>query len=286
MRTDYREITKRLASHVENVPNYTSEMRKALLDKVFFLDKVDANSFVDFGCADGSVLKLAHDIQPDHFYVGYDTAPEMIEVAKSTGSPEIVFTSDIDEVKNMLNRDKEGIVCLSLLSLIHEVYHYGPESVTKFWEFVFGSDFASHGRPNHGLFDYIAIRDMCVSKHVSRPSDPISVAKIRMNYDSSRLAQWESKWGSLDENWSLVHFLLTYRYVDSWERELHENYLPLSKEDLLALIPPQWEPVYIEHYTLPFLRNQVREDFDIDLQDRTHLKLILRRRQHNANYTL
>lgn len=284
MRTDYRDITHRHASHVENVPNYTSEMRKALLDKVFFLDKVDANSFVDFGCADGSVLKFAHSLQPDHFYIGYDVAEEMINAAKTNSSAEIVFTSDIEEVKKILQNDRDGSVCLSLLSLIHEVYHYGPASVIKFWDFVFNAFFLT--QPNRPLFDYIAIRDMCVSKHVSRPSDPISVAKIRMNYDSGRLAQWESKWGSLDENWSLVHFLLTYRYVDSWEREMNENYLPISKEDLLALVPVQWEPIYIEHYTLPFLRNQVREDFDIDLQDRTHLKLILRRRLHNATYTL
>jgi SAM-dependent methyltransferase len=276
MRTNYRDITKQLASHVENVPNYTNEMRKSLLDKVFFLDKVDANVFIDFGCADGSVLKFAHELQPDNFYIGYDSASEMIKVAKSTASTDIRFTSDIFEVKKMLKQDKEDVVCLSLLSLIHEIYHYGPESVTKFWDFVFN---AKADEADSHLIDCVAIRDMCVSKHVSRPSDPICVAKIRMNYDNGRLAQWESRWGSLDENWSLVHFLLTYRYVDSWEREMYENYLPLSKEDLLALIPLQWEPIFIEHYTLPFLRSQVREDFDIDLQDRTHLKLILRRRK-------
>jgi hypothetical protein len=33
---------------------YNDEMRKALIDKIFFLDKVqDATVFADFGCADG-----------------------------------------------------------------------------------------------------------------------------------------------------------------------------------------------------------------------------------------
>ena len=81
-----------------------------------------------------------------------------------------------------------------------------------FWKFVFETK----------LFHYIAIRDMCVSHTTSRQSDPISVAKIRMNYDSNLLSQWEARWGSLTENWSLTHFLLTYRYVDSWEREFRE----------------------------------------------------------------
>lgn len=116
-----------------------------------------------------------------------------------------------------------------------------------------------------------------VSRSTSRPSDPISVAKIKINYDKERLSQWESRWGSLHENWSLVHFLLTYHYVNSWERECYENYLPLSLEDFLNIIPEGWEPFYIDHYTLPYLRQCVQNDFGIDLQDRTHLKLILKR---------
>jgi len=237
---NYKNISRNKAVHVQNVQGYNLSMQKALIDKVFFLDKVDgAEVFADYGCADGSILK-------------YD----------------IWATDDLKKFQKQVENEKiKGeIVCLSLLSLIHEVYSYGPGEVKEFWNLVL----------NSGLFDYVAIRDMCVSRTTSRPSDSISVAKIRMLYDKDMLAQWEATWGSIDENWSLVHFLLTYRYVDSWDREFKENYLPLSLENLLDLITPDWEPTYIEHFTLPFIRHQVKEDFGIDLQDRTHLKLILK----------
>lgn len=266
---NYKDISFKKAEVVQNPDTYNREMRKSLIDKVFFLDKVDdASVFVDYGCADGAVLKFASSIIPDAVYFGYDLSREMIEIARKGSESTLGFTDNIDLLKDWIRDQKKSgnKVCISLMSLIHEVYAYGPENVKKFWEIVFDRD----------LFDYIAIRDMCVSKTTSRPSDCISVSKIRMAYDKNMLAQWEATWGSLNDNWSLTHFLLTYRYIDSWDRELHENYLPLCLEDLMALIPVGWEPTYIEHYTLPFIRQRVREDFDMDLQDRTHIKLILK----------
>lgn len=265
---NYKNISSQKAEVVQNPDTYNREMRKSLIDKVFFLDKVDdASVFVDYGCADGAVLKFASSIIPEASYMGYDLSEEMIKIAQSDNETTTFFT-DINLLKeNIRNEKNKGHkICISLMSLIHEVYAYGPENIKKFWDIVF----------DRNLFDYIAIRDMCVSKTTSRPSDSISVSKIRMAYDKNMLAQWEATWGSLNDNWSLTHFLLTYRYIDSWDRELHENYLPLCLEDLMALIPVGWEPTYIEHYTLPFIRQRVREDFDMDLQDRTHVKLILK----------
>lgn len=265
---NYKSIVKQRVATVQNVPVYATEMQKALIDKIFFLDKVGKTTvFADYGCANGAVIKLASALLTECKFLGYDQSKEMIE--KAIPGPNLDFTSNLEEftklIKEQTNQGRQ--TCLSLLSLIHEVYSYGPENIKDFWDFVFS-----------GMFDYIAVRDMCVSRVTSRPSDPISVAKIRINYDNDLLAQWESTWGSLSENWSLVHFLLTYRYVDSWDREMRENYLPLNLEDLFALVPNTYEPVYMEHYTLPFIRQQAKEDFDIDLQDRTHIKLILRRK--------
>jgi hypothetical protein len=268
---DYKNISFKKAEIVQDTDTYNREMRKSLIDKVFYLDKVDdASVFVDYGCADGAVLKFASSIIPEATYYGYDLSQDMINIArKGVEDINIAFTADIHNLKSWIKdqkRDKGKKICISLMSLIHEVYQYGPDSVKSFWEFVFDRD----------LFDYVAIRDMCVSKTTSRPSDYISVSKIRMAYDKNMLAQWEATWGSLNDNWSLTHFLLTYRYVDSWDRELHENYLPLCLEDLMALIPKGWGPTYLEHYTLPFIRQKVLEDFSMDLQDRTHVKLILK----------
>src|SRR5690606_6062137 len=113
-------------------------------------------------------------------------------------------------------------------------------------------------------------------------SDSLSVLKVRQRFDQDKLNEFEVQWGSINENWSLVHFLLKYRYQTNWKREVRENYLPLSYEDLISKIPPGWNPIFHEHFTLPFIRQQVQRDFNIDLQDRTHVKLILKRSMVDA----
>ena len=241
---------------------YTEAMQKSLMDKLYFIDKVDAQSFFDYGCADGTLLHAAAALFPRHYYAGYDCNREMVERCRHEATcRKEKFEEWVDSAT--------GPKCLILSSIVHEEYSYYRDDVEDFWSWVFTNDGPS--------FDYIALRDMCVSRTTSRPSDPISAAKVRMRFDREKLAQWESRWGSLDENWSLTHFLLTYRYLEGWEREMRENYLPVCLEELLALVPTGWEPLYIEHFTLPFVRAKVMEDFGIDLQDRTHLKLILKR---------
>jgi hypothetical protein len=249
---------------------YAAEMRKSLTDKSYFADKVEAQLFVDYGCADGVMLKYLKANFPSCVYLGYDVSKEMIHKA-NTVPMGITFTDNwrevVDAVESFKNVSPTNKVCLIASSIIHEEYAYGSQDdIEEFW-----------GRVWNTGFDYVAIRDMMVSRTTSRPADPLTVARIRQLYDKGRLAEWEGNWGSINENWSLVHFLLTYRYTNNWVRELKENYLPISLEDFLPTIPAKYVPHYMEHYTLPFIRNKAREDFGIELQDRTHLKLILRK---------
>lgn len=255
---------------LHEIDSYNASMKKSLIDKIFFMDKVDADVFVDFGCADGSLLKMAHSIFPNFEYYGYDYNPEMIAKAAENcnGLKNVYFANSLEDIRIICKqRQKEGKkICLIFSSVIHEVYHYGPKSVDEFWKSIW--DFGA---------DFVAIREMAVSRATSRSSDPIIVARIRQCYNKDRIGQWEAQWGSLNENWSLVHFLLHYRYIDTWEREHRENYLPVNKEDLFTLFPQQYYPEFVEHYTLPFIRRKVMDDFGVQLQDSTHLKVILRK---------
>ena len=238
------------------------------MDKLFLADKVgNSNIFIDFGCGDGALLRAMQKLFPEHLYLGYDNNPDMVKCArKQTRGNNPAFVGSLDELVAFKEKHR-GTTCLILSSVLHEIYHYGPAEVENFWRFVWSIG-----------FDYIAMRDMCVSRTASRPADPISAARIRQVFDPDKLVEWESNWGSLDENWSLVHFLLHYRYLDNWTREVRENYLPINMETLLQKVNTSYFPIFVEHYTLPFLREQVWLDFAIQLQERTHLKLILKRK--------
>ncbi len=243
---------------------YNDRMAMSLVDKIFFVDKINADLIVDYGCADGALIRAVYKLFPDQAMIGYDASAEM--VLEAAGNNPVVYVTDKwDAIQVRLNAHTGSKKALLLSSLIHEVYNYcNPTEIEEFWDRVWNSG-----------FDYVIIRDMMVSNTTSRPSDPISVARVRQLADPIQIFEWEAQWGSINENWSLVHYLLTYSYTENWKRELKENYLPLNVERFLNIIPKEYAPSFIEHYTLPFIRNQVAKDFGVQLQDRTHLKLIL-----------
>ena len=251
---------------IPDIDRYNSAMRKGLMDKIHFLDKVETDVIVDFGCADGSTLALINLIFPDKICIGYDISAAELAIAREK-CPFAEFFSDWNELVDFVSGlpGKKTVVCNSLT---HEVYAYGSAAdINTFWQRVFCE-----------IFDFVAFRDMMVSVTSTRPSDVISVNKIHMKYDQNRLREYESKWGSITENWSMIHFLLKYRYVENWEREVNENYLPVDLETFRRRIPDNFEPIYVEHFTHHFTRQQVKNDFGIDLVDRTHLKMVLQRK--------
>lgn len=256
-------------SKIKDAAHYNNEMRKSLIDKGFFLDKVDADIFVDFGCGDGTLIEFIMLMFPDAICIGYDISESELDLAAEKLGKDIHLFSNFQAMKEHIDAIRDDMrVAVICNSLIHEVYAYGTEdSIDEFWQQIFS-----------GLFDSVIIRDMCTSKTTIRQSDPIAVIKIRQRYDSSRLAEFEAQWGNIDSNWSLTHFLLKYRYVENWQREVKENYLPLNFEDLLQLIPNEYNPVYVDHFTLPFIRKKANEDLGVDITDRTHIKLILEKK--------
>jgi hypothetical protein len=260
----------RFSESVPDLDRYNREMAKGIFDKLFFVDHIEADVIVDYGCANGAMLGILARLFPEKTYVGYEISEAEVTAARVTHEG-MTFTSDWNEVVETLRPfvrrgQKTAVTCSSI---VHEVLSYGnPEEIETFWTRIF----------DQHSFHWVVIRDMCASRSLSRPSDPISVAKVRQIYDPAAIVEFEQQWGTLESNWSLVHFLLKYRYKANWSRELTENYFPINLEALMSRIPRVWTPVMVEHFTLPFIRRQVMADFGIDLQDRTHLKLIL----HNS----
>lgn len=251
---------------MNNIVSYNSEMRKSMMDKAFFIDKIDADIIVDYGCADGALLSFLQTQFPEIVYIGFDNSNEELQLAANNTTA--LLTSDWNTIVDFLGNYPEKKKAVVASSLIHEVYSYSTrKDIDQFWARLYS-----------GMFDNVVIRDMSVSRTSSRPSDVISVAKIRQLADKDQLHEYEEEWGSINENWSLIHFLLKYRYTVNWDREVKENYLPLSYEKLIGGIPSTYTPIYSEHFTLPFIRRKVLADFGVDLQDRTHVKLILEKK--------
>lgn len=252
---------------------YTERMRKAALDKMWFLDRIgDCRIIVDYGCADGSLIGFMMERYPGRFrYVGVDCDEEMLRRARER-LPEVTFVTPAEFAGLGV---PTGEACLCCSSVVHEVYSYGDAgSVVRFWEFVFGSG-----------FQYVAIRDMAVRERFTEAEHrwaAEAAATVRASAAVAGLYEdYLRKWGIAAEGVSpkdVVHFLLKYRYVENWEREVREDYLPLSVEEVRRMVPEDRYGVgHFEHFVLPFLREQVARDFGVELLVETHYKLLLRR---------
>lgn len=254
---------------ISNYDEYNKGMEKSIDDKLFFISKLDFDVIVDFGCANGVFLSKLKGIKPNVKIIGYDLDDSMLEKAASVLGEGALLTSSWDDVVAELQNYNSPL--LNLSSVIHEVYSYSHSSVIKkFWEKqVFG-----------GSFKYITIRDMIPSVEIHK--NEISkfredVEKVEKLADSHYLQSFEDRWGTIDNNYrTFVHFLLKYRYTDNWDREVNENYLPVSLETVKKKIPSSYSIVYEKNFILNFIQEQVKKDFDVEITHSTHTKLILK----------
>ena len=254
---------------ISNYDDYVKGMEKSMDDKLFFINNLDFDVIVDFGCANGVFLSKLQRIKPNVKIIGYDLDDSMLKKASIILGDDALLTSSWEEVIKELSTYKSPL--LNLSSVIHEVYSYSHSSVIKrFWEKqVFG-----------GNFKWITIRDMIpsVEIHKNELSKFIDdVKKVRELSDNNYLKSFEDKWGPIDNNYrTFVHFLLKYRYTDNWEREVNENYLPVSLETVKKKIPSSYSIVYEKDFILPFIQEQVGKDFGVEITHSTHTKLILK----------
>lgn len=271
-----------------NIGSYNANMRKGMEDKLFFLNKINLSKsiktiYVDFGCADGALINTMCSIAPkkekysyQDIYIGYDISDTMINFAKTNfdqvqTSDKVVFTSKWKEVEEILKNEKYATKVLILSSVIHEVYSYGTKKdIDEFWDRVLNSG-----------FDYICVRDMMISENYNQPENTYGPSSLRNSIKNSdiinidTLNEFENKWGSVEESKkNYLHFLLKYRWQVNWDRELNENYFPITIEDFLSKFSKKYNINYFERFYVPFLRDCINKDFGIDLEKvgYTHIK--------------
>lgn len=127
---------------IQDHAQYNAEMAKSLPEKLFFLDKVKADVWVDFGCGDGSVLGAIRRTYPvEAFLLGIESDPRQAAFARDYGW---VFP-DFHGVRNTLNDVywQRATTAAIFSSVLHE----SPELLYQAIDFG---------------FDYIIIRDMAL----------------------------------------------------------------------------------------------------------------------------
>ena len=262
---DEKLMKNKTEPQISDLNVYLNKMQKSVIDKIFFIDKVfePFENIVDFGCANGELIKAVHALFGDEYkYCGYDINPEMIKAAR-VNIPFATIVSEWDRLDVPFDKS-----LLNISSTIHEIYSYcKPEEIEQFWARVFRSG-----------FKYITIRDMMVSENCSADADEKEIALVRgaQRY-AEHLRDYENVRGTIKSQKDLIHFLLKYKYTENWEREVREDYLGLHLEEFLKLIHPEYEITFFDHFTLPFIAWQIKNDFNIDLKTPTHIKIILKK---------
>lgn len=256
-------------NEISNYQAYADGMAKSIDDKLFFVNNLDFDVIVDFGCANGIFLSKIQTIKPNVKIIGYDLDNVMLSKARVVLGENALLTDSWDKVVEELGNYESPL--LNLSSVIHEVYSYSHSSVIKkFWEKqVFNGD-----------FKWITIRDMIPSTDIHKneiENFKKDVRKVRKRANKFYLNDFEKRWGSIDDNYrTFCHFLLKYRYIDNWEREVNENYLPVSLETVKTKIPSSYTIEYEQDFIVPFIKERVGKDFGVKITHSTHVKLILK----------
>lgn len=253
---------------ISDFQSYIDGMSTTYVDKLFFLNVIDPDVVVDFGCANGFILSKIKEARPNIKLIGYDLDETMLSQAQSLLGKDAVLTDSWQVVQQELKKYHKPVLVLS--SVIHEVYSYSNSlTIKKFWDQqVFGGD-----------FKWIAIRDMLPSVEIHK--EEVSkfaedVKKVRELADPKYLDSFEQRWGTIDDNYrTFVHFLLKYRFIDNWEREVKENYLPVSLETIYKKIPNSYKIIYEKNFILDYLKQKVKEDFGIEINHTTHTKMVI-----------
>ena len=258
-------------AEITNYDVYNDRMRRSMWDKAFFMDKVpDAQAIVDYGCADGSLVRFLHGLFPAMRFIGFDIDPAMIAAANAQREENTWFFSDMEAVPDKL-REMNVPGCQTVInfsSVFHEVFHYGFD-LSMIKGMIASID------PQ-----YLVVRDMMYDSLndetiVSREIE----ARVRDTLPAWQIADFEKAHGPIRLRKNLVHLLLKYKYTENWPRECAENYFSYTMQDLTAVLNEdhRYRSLLFSRYILPWIRYDIENKLGIDAGDEftTHFSLIL-----------
>ena len=86
---------------IANLESYNMAMSKSMIDKMFFMDKIDeaVTTVFDYGCANAVLIQTLARLFPDMTYIGYDLDESMIQNARQRceGLENVALFSSLDD---------------------------------------------------------------------------------------------------------------------------------------------------------------------------------------------
>lgn len=277
--------------NIHDLDTYFNGMSATLQDKKWWLDLIpdEIDTVIDYGCAQGDLALLL----PDKYrYIGIDNSPEMLQLARHNHLLHFCRRSEFYPSLIEANGKYEpSTTVLVLNSVMHEIFSYlSPAEVHALFEEMFGSGIRC-----------IAIRDM----HLP---DAEAVGRIGTHSNRERLNQsfrYSNLWteymdyvlydryteGYIQEDKGrgkfegmpvyMTEFLLKYRYVENWKREMREYYLWPWLQMISQYIKADGDDhgfytvAHESEFRIQFIVDRIKEDFDIDFDLNTHRKVLL-----------
>lgn len=253
--------------NIKDYEVYNSKMEASLQEKLYFLNSLspDVKYILDFGCANGVLLEAVS--KAGYTCFGIDNEEAMQNLAKKRLGSSVQIYSSLEEYMSK-NSDKVKHTAIILSSVIHEIFSYSSLSdALLLLKSIFQVGFKQ-----------ICIRDMSFNEFLYYSfAESADIEKIKTH---SLYPSYKGNLGhEVSTNADLYHFLLKYNYGYNWERELFENYVPYSMEELLSIFNVcmgnlPYHMSYFEHKLLEYTRNKVYEDFGIAMNKSTNYKLI------------
>ena len=254
---------------------YTNEMAKSVWDKAFFMDKIPGvKCVVDFGCADGAMIRYLSNLFPDTMFVGFDISSELIDRARKTPpfNANLIYfdgsfweTGDDDLIEYVNHRYNPEEICINFSSVLHEVFSStgGIDVIHKFVRKM---------RPK-----YITIRDMYCDEHLPFTSEQFW--QIWDPLDSWCCNEFTDKYGRPNDWRDLTHLLMKIQWKDNgWKEELEENYYSWDIYDFISRLDHDYIIAFDCRYQLPYLSEKWKKEYGWYNPDvHTHAQFILRR---------
>lgn len=260
-----------------NLNIYTTEMSKSVWDKAFFMDKIPGvKCIIDFGCADGAMIRFLALLFPDITFIGFDISDKMINMAQSKKPfyPNVAFFkchTDVIDYAKRITAYNPSEICINFSSVLHEVFSStdGRDTITEMVDEL---------QPK-----YITIRDMYCDDPVEFESGAAAVNILRIiDKTQAQLKyaeEFRDKFGIIS-NWrDMTHLLMKLQWIDNgWNDEMKENYFSWKLEDILKVTRYMYSPIFECRYQLPYLSEKWQREYHWYNPDvHTHAQFILRR---------